>query len=254
MDKPRVVVYGEASADGRITISPGVLLLHGDDRWNIAAGRSDSYATLLQTYKPQAFLEGSLSLTREEEEPEPLAPYPDDPEPLYRDFLPEAVVNRLGHRGWFTMVDSRGRVRWHYKEWPDEAWAGWHVLALVSHATPPAYLAYLRKDMIPYLVAGDQQVDLALALHKLHRQLGVERVISTSPGKLGGALLRCGLVDEIHLDVFPAIIGGTNTPSLFASSDLGLHESPTRLKLISATAQAEGRIALRYAVMRGSEK
>ena len=49
---------------------------------------------------------------------------------LYRDFLPDAVVNRPGQCGWFTMVDSRGRVRWGYKEWPGEEWAGWHLSSL----------------------------------------------------------------------------------------------------------------------------
>ena len=73
MNRPQVVLYGQVSVDGRLTLAPGVLLA------------------------------------------------------LYRDFLPAAVVNRPGQRGWFTMVDSRGRVRWVYKEWPGEEWAGWHL-------------------------------------------------------------------------------------------------------------------------------
>jgi 2,5-diamino-6-(ribosylamino)-4(3H)-pyrimidinone 5'-phosphate reductase len=249
MNRPRVVVYGEVSVDGRLTLAPGVLLLYGDERWQAVAGSSDVFEWLKLTHKPQSYLEGSASLVRSDEEPAPLPPVTGDPQSLYQDFLPDAVVHRPGHRGWFTVIDSRGRVRWTYKEWPEEEWTGWHLLVLVAHQTPPEYLAYLRREDIPYLVAGEERVDLRLALEKLGSQLDVTCVLSTSPGKLGGALLRAGLVDEINVEFFPAIIGGFETPSLFESPVLKPDEWPTRLKLVSAQVQAEGHIWLRYQVV-----
>jgi hypothetical protein len=42
--------------------------------------------------------------------------------------------------------DGRGRVRWQFKEFPDPAWSGWLLLALVCAATPASYLAGLRAD------------------------------------------------------------------------------------------------------------
>lgn len=248
MNRPRVVMFGEASVDGRLTLAPDVLLLFGDERWRAVAGSSDVYEWVKFLHKPQVFLEGSSSLVKGDQEPEPLPPIAGDPEALYEDFLPEAVVHQPGHKGWFTVVDSRGRVRWAYKEWPDEAWAGWHLLVLVAHHTPPEYLAYLQSEDIPYLVAGKERVDLQLALAKLASELGVECVLSTSPGKLGGALLRAGLVDEINVEFFPAVIGGFETPSLFESPELQSDEWPTRLRLISVQVQAEGRVWLRYEV------
>jgi len=249
MDRPRVVVYGVVSVDGRLTLAPDVLLLYGDERWEAIAGSSDVYERLKVTHKPQAFLEGSNSLVRSDEEPGPLPPIAGDPAPLYEDFLPEAVVHRPGQRGWFTVVDGRGRVRWVYKEFPGEEWAGWHLLVLVAHQTPAEYLAYLQRENIPYLVAGEERVDLPLALEKLASRLGVACVLSTSPGKLGGALLRAGLVDEIDVEFFPAIIGGTETPTLFDSPALKPGEWPARLKLLSAQVQADGRVWLGYEVL-----
>lgn len=251
MDRPKVVIYGTVSLDGRLTMAPGVLLLYGDQRWEAVSGASDVYEWLKFTHQPQAFLEGSGSLVTGDAEPEPLPAFEGHPASLYQDFLPEAVVNRPGHRGWFTMVDSRGRVRGWIKEWPGEEYAGWHLLVLVARATPLEYLAYLQRDQIPYLVAGDERVDLGLALEKLSSQLGVTCAMSTSPGKLGGALLRAGLVDEINIEFFPAVIGGFDTPSLFESPELGSDEWPTQLRLLSAQVQAGGRVWLRYQVKTG---
>ncbi|TEU16101.1 MAG: deaminase [Anaerolineales bacterium] len=248
MNRPRVVTHAVASVDGRITLAPDVLLLYGDERWQAIAGSSDDvYERLKLTYKPQVFLEGSGSFVLSSTEPEPLPPVAGDPQSLYQDFLPDDVVHRPGHQGWFTAVDSRGRVRWFYKEF--EGWEGWHLLVLVAHHTPPEYLAYLQRERIPYLVAGEKRVDLPAALEKLGSQLRVTCVVSTAGGKLNGALLRAGLIDEISIEFFPAVIGGPETPSLFDAPALKPDEWPTRLKLISAQIQAEGRVGLRYQVV-----
>jgi 2,5-diamino-6-(ribosylamino)-4(3H)-pyrimidinone 5'-phosphate reductase len=257
LNRPKVVVLNSASADGRIAASRDALLLHGDERWHAIeewspiTGSSSVFETLKFIHKPQATLEGSGSFLKEDDEPDPLPPFEGDPEPLYQDFLPDGILHRPEHQGWFTALDGRGRIRWYYKEYPDEAWKGWYPLVLVSRHTPAEYLSYLQHEDIPYLVAGGEQehVDLGLALEKMRSKLDVTCVLSTAGGKLNGALLRAGLVDEINIELLPAIIGGLETPSLFDSPALGPDEWPTRLELISAQVQAEGRIWLRYHVV-----
>ena len=252
MDRPQVIVLDSASVDGRIAVSPDALLLYGDERWKAIEGAShfNLFEWLKLTHKPQATLEGSGSFVRESEAPTPLPPFEGDLKALYQDFLPDAIVHRPGHRGWFTAVDGRGRIRWDYKEYPDEAWKGWYPLVLVTYQTPPEYLAYLRREDIPYLVSGEQRVDLRLALEKMMSLLDVTRVLSTAGGKLNGALMRVGLVDEVNVEFLPAIIGGVTTPSLFNAPDLKPDEWPARLKLISAQVQADGCVWLRYQVVR----
>ncbi len=61
---------------------------------------------------------------------------------------------------------------------------------------------------------------------------------------------RAGLVDEVNIQFLPAIIGGFDTPSLFAAPNLKADEAPTRLDLISAQVEAGGRVWLRYRVVR----
>ena len=252
MDRPRVVVLNSASVDGRLAVSPDRLLLYGDERWQAMAGESDFdvFGWLKAHHKPGATLEGSGSLVREGQEPDPLPPYEGDRGSLYRDFLPPDRVSSPDLRGWFAVVDGRGRVRWGYQDGAafGGEWVGWYLLVLVGRHTPPAYLAYLQREGTPYLVAGEGRVDLEQALVKIKALLGVECVLSTGGGRLNGALLRAGLVDEVNVEVLPALIGGTETPSLYDSPALEPDAQPTHLKLVSCQVQTTGRVWLRYEV------
>lgn len=251
MSVPKVVTFAVASVDGRMAVSPDVLLLSGDARWQALGESGEAFEWLKRTHQPQATLEGSGSFVREGDIPASLPPFEGDCEALYEDFLPEAVTRRPGHRGWFTVVDGRGRGRQWIKEGAvfGQDWQGWHLLILAAQKTPDEYLGYLRRETIPYLVAGENRVDLRLALEKLGSKLGVTTVLSTAGGRLSGALLRAGLIDEINIEFLPGIIGGLDTPSLFDSPALGPGEWPARLDLISTHVQADGQVWLRYRVI-----
>jgi riboflavin biosynthesis pyrimidine reductase len=258
MSRPKVVVWQQASLDGRLAISPDMPLLYGDERWTAiqGAGELEPFEWIKIHHDVGATLEGSGSFLRDGDKPDPLPSFDGDPTPLFEDHVPQTLVQRPGHRGWFVVVDGRGRGRGWIKDGAafGPSWAGWHLLVFVGRHTPAAYLAYLQREEIPYLVAGQGQVDLQLALEKLATQLQVRRVLSTAGGRLNGALLRAGLVDEINVEFLPALIGGRETPSLFSAPSLKPGEWPTRLELLSAQVQAGGRIWLRYRVVPWEEQ
>ncbi|MGB8020635.1 MAG: dihydrofolate reductase family protein [Candidatus Nanopelagicales bacterium] len=265
MDRPRCITYNMASVDGRLTIAPGVSLLAGDPRWDAAtAGLGDPYDWVRRVHDPQVLLEGSgsflsdggTSAGSDVGPPEGTdggtpagahARIPTEPEPDSLHHLPPGVVDVPGRR-WFAVVDGRGRVDLQFTEWPDPAWAGWHALVLTSRAAPVEHLVGLRERGIPYVVVGQSHVDLPAAMELLGSRLGVRTVVCTGGGRLGGAMLRAGLVDEIDLDVLPVAIGGRGTPALFDAPPLGADEWPTPLALKSAEAFADGRVRLRYEV------
>jgi len=258
MDRPYLILQVAASADGRISIAPNRTMFEdmADPRLTTTMVGADLWREVRESINAahplQADILGSASLVKEGRTPKP----PGSPAPLdrlagdrgalYQDFLPEEVVGRAGHEGWLVIVDGRGRVRGGFKGTPDAP--GWHALHLVSRAAPPEYLAFLRHTGIPYLVSGEKRVDLPAAMGKLRSKLGVENALSTAGGRLNGALLRAGLVDEIHIIVAPVVIGGFETPSLFDSPDLRPGEWPTRLTLLKAGARADGRVWLHYRV------
>lgn len=253
MSRVRVVVTNMASVDGKLASAPDSVLLWGDERFCAVTSDANPYPELMRRYQPDAILEGSGSFVPRDAGPADLPPPAsathgaDDAEiNLLRDFLPAEVLDRAGHRGWFTVVDSRGRVAWTYKEFPDPQWQGWHLLVLVARATPPAYLAFLRAERIPYLVCGEERVDLHRAMERLADELGVQCVVATGGSRLNGALLRAGLVNELDVALYPALIGGEATPALFGGASLGEGEWPLRLERAGCEIGPDGSLHLHY--------
>lgn len=253
LNRPYLVVQMSTSVDGRVALGPNRTWwddladprCKNPDPGNDALWR-EVESNIKRLHNPQAEMQGCGSFVKDEEALMPLPAYEGDPGPLYQDFLPDEIVHRPGHQVWLVLVDGRGRLRTGYKGNENP---GNHMLHLTSHAAPPDYLAFLQRERIPYLIAGEQRVDLPRAMEKLKEILGVACVRSTGGARLNGALLKAGLVDEINLIFRPEIIGGFETLSLFASPDLGPDEWPTRLRLISVQVRAEGHVWLRYEVV-----
>ena len=245
---PRVVVSAQMSLDGRITLRRDALLMAEEPARAWAALRPPSAAAVEQArtdqiealYRPGALLEGSGSLVAGSASPPAGLPPPGEPID-HADHLP----SRPAGRKWFTVVDGRGRVRWTMTSNGE-----YDLLVLACRATPAAYLAYLRRERIAYLIAGEERVDLGAALRRMRSVLGVACVISTAGGGLNGALLRAGLVDEIQVVVYPAVIGGHDTPTLFDGPPLPEGALPSRLRLLATHAETDGTLWLRYQVVR----
>jgi 2,5-diamino-6-(ribosylamino)-4(3H)-pyrimidinone 5'-phosphate reductase len=247
MRRPRVITFNVASLDGRLTIAPGVQLLFGDQRWHAIAGQGDPYQWVRAVHDPDVLLEGSGSFVAQDAPP---IDYPADEGEatgLVAHHLPADVVDAPDRR-WMAIVDGQGRVQLQFTEWPDPAWAAWHALVVTSRAVTPAHLAWLRTAGIPYLVAGDGPVDLAEALELFHDELGVHTLVSTAGGRLNAALLRAGVVDEVDVELLPAVIGGRGTPALFDAPPLGPTELPVRLELLDSEITDDGHVRLRYTV------
>ncbi len=251
--RPRVVVSVGASVDGKVALTRNALLMHqpSSELWAaMTPEASDSVAidvieVARQEYGCNAILEGSGSLVTEDETPAELPAYDGDSVRLYEDFLPEEVIEqRTPAHMWFTVVDSRGRVRW------TERHENWDALVLVARSTPADYLGYLRRERICYLVVGEERVELSRAVAAMGTELGIKCILSAAGGGLNGELLRADLIDELHLTLAPALVGGLGTPSVMDGSPLAVGESPTRLELLSAQTDSGGSVRLHYVVRR----
>src|SRR5438105_7733949 len=104
------------------------------------------------------------------------------------------------------------------------------------------------KDSVSYSFAGEQELDLGLALEIMNRELGLDRPLLEGGGGANGAFLRAGLIDEISLAICPAVDGAKGAPSIFDSSDKDAGvAAPIRSMTLASTEVLEGgAVWLRY--------
>ncbi|HOH47280.1 MAG TPA: dihydrofolate reductase family protein [Candidatus Cloacimonadota bacterium] len=255
MNRPKVVLYVGASVDGRISLAPNSTMFDTYKQPELygmlmAPGLWESFSqTIRELYAPDMFLEGCNMLVAENEELLELPVYKDDPESLYEDFLPEEILHNPKRKTWTSVVDGRGRFRNGYTAECDDPET--YMVHLTSEAAPPEYLAFLRSRNLPYLIEGKSRVDLPKMLEKVKTKLGVHTIATSSGGKLSGALIRAGLLDEINIMLSPVVIGGFTIPSLFNSPEPVWPDIlPTKLQLMEVKNLQNDTLWLRYRVGR----
>ena len=257
MSRPQVVLYVSASLDSRITMGSNTTMFDTYKQPELYAmflGKEDweSFThAVKELYTPDMFLEGSNMLVAETDPLTELPPYQGDPALLYEDFLPPDILHRPTRKTWTAVVDGRGRFRNGYTAECDDPET--YMIHLTSEAAPPEYLAFLRERHIPYLIQGQERVDLPLMLEKVKQKLGVTTIATSSGGKLSGALIRSNLLDEINILLNPIVIGGFTIPTLFASPEpVWPTVLPNQLKLLEVKTMPNERLWLRYKVKIGS--
>jgi 5-amino-6-(5-phosphoribosylamino)uracil reductase len=119
------------------------------------------------------------------------------------------VADRKG-RAIAVVVDPRGKLSYA----KDDA-SGDHIVAIVSETVSDDYLAALRKTGISYLFAGADGTDLRGAMDVLGESFGINTILLEGGGRINGAFLEAGLIDEISLLVYPGIDGLAGVSSVF---------------------------------------
>jgi riboflavin-specific deaminase-like protein len=113
-----------------------------------------------------------------------------------------ASPDRPGAR---ATVDPHGRIPPHARFLDGTV----RTLVGVTATTPPGSLALLAERGVEPVLAGDQELNLAVFLGSLAAR-GLPRVLVEGGGRLNRSLLAAGLVDRLHLLVFPAVLDATS--------------------------------------------
>jgi 2,5-diamino-6-(ribosylamino)-4(3H)-pyrimidinone 5'-phosphate reductase len=223
-----VTIYNEISLDGRI---------EGFDQ---DAGR---YYRLGFRWRSEAILMGSVTA-------QAFGPA----EPASQRILTVPAPERLpvvagfedlvyNPRPLLVVPDSRGRVR----NWVHALAQPWYgaIVVLTSRATPAAYLDYLDRRGIAHLTTGEEQVELSAALELLQARYGVQSMRTDCGGRLNGALLAAGLVDEVAVIINPSLAANPKSQSFVtlphAVAGVGL---PLELREVDRL--KDGAVWLRY--------
>jgi 2,5-diamino-6-(ribosylamino)-4(3H)-pyrimidinone 5'-phosphate reductase len=169
-----------------------------------------------------------------------------------------SIDGRIVAGGWPLASEGRRQyelVHASYEPGGRRAWEssdidGDHVVAILSERVSDEYLAFLRERGVSYLLAGARDVDLPLALGKIGVRFGVRTLMLEGGGRINGAMLRAGLIDEVSLLVAPVADGRIATPALLDIE--GYDVTPCPLALEAAERRADDVLWLRYRVEGGS--
>jgi riboflavin biosynthesis pyrimidine reductase len=213
--KPRVICLMVASVDGRT--------LHS--RWRPKGAAGDLFEQVHDELDGDAWLVGRVT-GQEFAKGEPY--------PLWsRESFPrEAWFARRDAKTHGVVLDAHGKIAWGRSDI-----GGDPIVAVLCEAVSDAHLAGLRGEGVSYIFAGKSQLDLALTLEILNRELGVKRLLLEGGGGTNGAFLRAGLVAK-------------GAPSVFESSEAESdRRAPvTAMTLESSKALDGGAMLLRYRI------
>lgn len=228
--RPRVICHMAMSLDGRIVVSG----------WPeaVASAVRRQYEEQHASYAADGWICGRVTM-----------------EPFARALRPETEIAReqavASSRDDFRApgdfesfafaVDPRGRLAWEINDIDGD-----HVVAILSQRVSDEYLAFLRARGISYLLAGEHDVDLSMAVEKIGSQFGLKTLMLEGGGRINGAMLAAGLIDEVSVLVAPAVDGRVGTPALFDLDGDG--PARHRLALEHVEQRADDVLWLRYRV------
>jgi riboflavin biosynthesis pyrimidine reductase len=160
-------------------------------------------------------------------------------------FPREPWFARRDGKAYGIVLDAHGKIGWGRSDI-----GGDPIVVVLSERVSDAHLVGLGGEGVSYIFAGKSELDLALALDILNRELDVKRRLLEGGGGANGAFLRAGLVDELNLILCPAVDSAKGAPSVFDSTDAEAdRQAPvTAMTLKSSRALEGGAMLLRYRI------
>jgi len=173
---------------------------------------------------------------------------------------PASTTEKIPREPWFArrgakvygvVLDAHGKIAWGRSDI-----GGDPIVVALSEQVSDAHLAGLRGEGVSYVFAGNAELDLALMLDLLNRELGVKRLLLEGGGGANGAFLRAGLVDELSLIISPAVDGAKGAPSIFDSTEAETDQRAPVAAMILENSQAleGGAILLRYRIQNSASE
>ncbi len=215
-----------ASLDGRIVV----------DRWPLAAEARRQYEAVHASYEPDGWICGRVTM-------EPFATAVRSDAEVAREHgghgSREDFIAPGEHDSFAFALDSRGRLAWASNDIDGD-----HVVAIVGERVSDDYLAFLRERGVSYLLAGTDEIDVRLALQKIAARFDVTTLMLEGGGRINGAMLDAGLIDEVSLLVAPVADGRLGTQTLFDHPGA----TPRRLTLIDVERRANDVVWMRHRV------
>lgn len=151
----------------------------------------------------------------------------------------EAFHQNAQANAYEIIMDTKGRT-----SWSDDHGSAKPHLIITSEQASTDYLNDLDKKGISWIATGSDQINLARAMDILANNFDIQRLAIVGGGKINGAFLDAGLIDEISIVIGPGADGRINQPTLFDGRPED--RQPIALKLNDVQSFNDGTVWLRY--------
>lgn len=108
------------------------------------------------------------------------------------------------------------------------------IIIIVCKTTSAKRVQQLRCAADEVGVFGETEVDFPSALRWLYEKWKVKRLLCEGGGALHEAIIRAGLLNELHLTICPSIFGGRTAPTLADGLGFGNIAEASCLRLVRA--------------------
>ena len=233
MNRPYIICHMTTSIDGKVT---GDFLFRPE-----CAETTELYYEINRELKCDGYICGRVTM----EGSFTSGYYPDLSEyaPVHHDhgFKMDFMLDDMS--GFYAVAfDPKGRLGWKSNKIVDPdgdiGYDGAQIIEVLTEQVDERYLGYLEEMEIPYIFAGETEIDVELALFKLKNIIGCERLLLEGGSIINGAFQRADAIDELSLVVAPVIADKHDKP-LFMDSTLSDFE------LVSAES-VEGNVVMKY--------
>ena len=233
MNRPYIICHMTTSIDGKVT---GDFLFRSECK-----KATELYYEINRELKCDGYICGRVTM----EGSFTGGYYPDLLEyaPVHHDhgFKMDFMLDDMS--GFYAVAfDPKGRLGWKSNKIVDPdgdiGYDNAQIIEVLTEQVDERYLGYLEEMEIPYIFAGETEIDVELALFKLKNIIGCERLLLEGGSIINGAFQRADAIDELSLVVAPVIADKHDKP-LFMDSTLSDFE------LVSAES-IKGNVVMKY--------
>lgn len=130
--------------------------------------------------------------------------------------------------GFYAVAfDPKGKLGWKSNKIVDPdgdpGYDGAQIIEVLTEQADDRYLSYLMEMEIPFIIAGEDEIDVDFALFKLKNIIGCETLLLEGGSIINGSFQRADAIDELRLVVSPIVADKDDKP-LFMDSTISNFE------------------------------
>lgn len=220
MNRPYIICHMTASVDGKVT---GDFLYKPE-----CSTATEIYYDINRKIKSNGFICGRVTM----EGSFTGGYYPDlsKYEPVLHDtgLKTDFMLDEEYMTGFYAVAfDPKGKLGWKSNRIADPdgdpGYDGAQIIEVLTEQVDDRYLAYLEEIGIPYIFAGETEIDVDLALFKLKNFIGCDTLLLEGGSIINSSFHCADAIDEISLVVAP-IVAGSDSKPLFEGGTASCYE------------------------------